>query len=259
MKKTIKRVTAFLLVAIMTFSLCSCNMSELYSEEIIKRASPIPQTKQEIFEYFCKVYQKAREANVKVNYEYSPEASSPDCENSYVESAFVTLAKIMTKKNSDSVEYGNDCTALVPENKLEFKDIRSANIVDIDDPSYRSYTIFLTIWEEKNPTQDDSVFGKIYKLSPKEMILEEMKKASSFYTFGDYDSQCQVGTIRAVVLKETDELSEITLNRKVRITTQITGQGNLSPLGTVDLAFNYEVNEKYTFDWDKPKDSSKSA
>ena len=259
MLKNIKRIIAFALVAVMAFSLCSCSLANVYEEEVIQRASPIPHTKQEIFDYFCMVYNKARDAKIKVDYNYSHKAKSPDCENSDVKDAFLTIAKLMTNGKSESVEYGNDCTALVPENKLELNDIRSANIIDIDDPSYRSYTIVLTIWEDFNPTQDSSVFGKIYKLSPKEEILNEFKKGAAFFTAEDYDSQYNVGQIRAVVLKETDEMSELTLDRNVRVSTNITGQGNLSPIGTVPLSFTYEATERYTFEWEAPKKPAKSA
>ncbi len=251
--KSIKRIIAFALIAVMALSLCSCSLAGVYSEEVIKRASPIPHTKQEIFDYFCMAYNKARDAKVKVDYSYSHKAKSPECENSNVEDAFLTIAKLMTSGRSESVEYGNDCTALVPENKLELKDIRSANIIDIDDPSYRSYTIVLTIWEDSNPTQEDSVFGKIYKLSPKEEILNELKKGADFFTVKDYETRYNVGQIRAVVLKETDEMSELVLERNVGVSTEITGQGNLASVGTVPLSFRYEATESYSFDWEAPK------
>ena len=260
MLKTIKKITAFAMIGVMVFLLCSCSLSlsGIYEEEVIKRASPIPHTKQEIFDYFCMAYNKARNAKVKVDYEYSHSAGSPDCENSNIEDAFGTIAKLMTDNRGESVEYGNDCTSLVPENKLELKDIRSANIIDIDDPSYRSYTIVLTIWEEKNPTQDNSVFGKVYKLSPKEEILNEFKKGASFFTIEDYQSQYQVGQIRATVLKETDEMSEVAFERTVRVSTEITGQGNLASVGTVPLSFDYHATERYNFDWDAPKTTTKA-
>lgn len=253
MLKTFKRFTALALAVVMTFMLCSCSMANIYEEEVIKRASPIPHTKQEIFDYFCMAYKKAREAKVKVDYDYSHKAKSPDCENSYVEDVFDTIAYLMTDGRSESVEYGQDCTALVPENKLELKDIRSANIIDIDDPSYRSYTVVLTIWEDDNPTQDDSIFGKIYKISPKDEILTEFKKGAAFFTADDYETQFNVGVIRAVISKETDEMAEVKLERNVRVSTEITGQGNLAPVGTVPLSFTYEATEKYTFDWEAPK------
>lgn len=252
MKKTLTRVVSLVLIAVMALSLCACGNME---DEVIKRASAIPQTKQEIFDYFCKAIDKAKADKPAISYDLSEKAKSPDCENSHIEEAFATIAKLMTNGTSDSVEYGEDNTAILPQDMFDIKDIKSANIIDIDDTTSRSYTIVMTIWEENNPTQDDSVFGKVYKIAPKDKILEEMKKGASFFTVEDYDSQYNVGTIRAVISKETDKISELKLERSVIVSTEITGQGTLAEVGTVPLTFKYESTEKYGFNWDNPKTS----
>lgn len=251
MKKKLVRIVSLVLVAIMALSLCSCTSN--IEEEEVKRASAIPQTKQEIFDYFCKAVENVKTAKPKVDYSVKEKAKSPDCENSHIEEAFATIAKLMTNGSSDSVEYGQDNSAIMPKNMFDIEDIKSANIIDIDDTTSRSYTIVMTIWEENNPKQDDSVFGKMYKIAPKDQILEEMKKGSAYFTVEDYDSQYNVGTIRAVISKETDRISELSLERSVIVTTVITGQGTLAEVGPVPLSFRYESTEKYSFDWDNPE------
>lgn len=250
MKKKIFRVISLVLAAVMTLSLCSC-MNNM-EDEVIKRASAVPQTKQEIFDYFCKAIDNVKTAKPAISYKLSEKAKSPDCENSNIEAAFATIAKLMTNGKKDGVEYGEDNSALMPSKMFDFKDIKSANIIDVDDITSRSYTIVMTIWEEDNPVQDDSVFGKVYKIAPKEQILEEMKKASAYFTVEDYDSQYNTGTIRATISKETDKISELSLDRNVTVSTEITGQGTLADVGTVPLSFRYESTESYSFDWDNP-------
>ena len=254
MRKKLIRAISLVIVAIMALSLCSCTSN--MEEEVIKRASAVPQTKQEIYDYFCKAIDMVKTEKPKVDYSLSEKAKSPDSENGHIEEAFATIAKLMTNGKGDSVEYGQDNSAIMPKDIFDINDIKSANIIDIDDTTSRSYTIVMTIWEESNPTQDDSVFGKMYKLDPKEQILEEMKKGSAFFTVEDYDSQYNVGTIRAVISKETDRISELRLERSVIVSTEITGQNTLAEVGTVPLSFRYESTESYGFDWDNPKTST---
>lgn len=252
MNKKIKRIVSFLLVAILAFSLCACGEIE---EEVVQRASAIPQTKAEIFDYFCKALDMVKEQTPAVSYGLSQDAGSADCENSNIEAAFPTIAKLMTVGDGAETAYGEDCSAIFPDNKLELNDIKSANIVDIDDVTSRSYTITLTIWDENNPNQDDSVFGKIYKISKDEDILEEMKKASAYFTVESYDAEYQIGTIRAVISKETDRLEELSLERSVEVSTEITGQNTFAEVGTVPLSFNYSSTENYSINWDDPNTS----
>ncbi|MBQ8782751.1 MAG: hypothetical protein IJZ57_03150 [Clostridia bacterium] len=249
MSKKVKRIVSFLLVAVMAFSLCACGEIE---EEVVKRASDIPQTKVEIFDYFCKALDKVVAEKPAVSYGLSNDAGSAECENSSIEAAFPTISKLMTVGDGAETAYGEDCTAIFPNNKLELNDIKSANIIDIDDVTSRSYTIVMTIWDESNPNQDDSVFGKIYKISKDEDILAEMKKASAYFTVESYDADYQIGTIRAVISKETDQLEELHLERTVEVSTEITGQNTFAEVGTVPLSFNYYSTESYTMNWENP-------
>ncbi|MBQ8228676.1 MAG: hypothetical protein IJZ88_06660 [Clostridia bacterium] len=249
MNKKIKRIISLLLVAVMALSFCACGEIE---EEVVKRASAVPQTKAEIFDYFCKALDKVVEEKPAVSYGLSNDAGSADCENSNIEAAFPTIAKLMTVGDGAETAYGEDCSAIFPNNKLELNDIKSANIIDIDDTTSRSYTIVMTIWDENNPNQDDSVFGKIYKISKDEDILAEMKKASAYFTVESYDAEYQIGTIRAVISKETDRLESLQLERNVEVSTEITGQNTFAEVGTVPLSFNYSSTESYDINWDDP-------
>ena len=249
MNKKIKKLVSFLLVAVMALSLCACGEIE---EEVVQRASAIPQTKAEIFDYFCAALDKVVAEKPAVSYGLSNSARGADCENSNIEAAFPTIAKLMTVGDGAEVEYGADNTGVFPTNKLELNDIKSANIIDIDDTTSRAYTIVLNIWDDSNPNQDDSVFGKIYKISKDEDILAEMKKASAYFTVDSYDAQYRIGTIRAVVSKETDRIESLELERTVDITTEITGVNTFAEVGTVPLSFEYSSTESYSMNWDAP-------
>ena len=71
-------------------------------------------------------------------------------------------------------------------------------------------------------------------------------------TIDDYDAQYQVGKIIAVVSKETDRLSELKLEREIRVETEVTGQNTLAEMGTVPLAFTYSSTANYSVNWDDP-------
>lgn len=249
MNKKIKRIVSLFLVAVMALSFCACGEIE---EEVVQRASAIPQTKAEIFDYFCAALDKVVAEKPAISYGLSNSARGADCENSSIEAAFPTISKLMTVGDGAEVEYGADNTGVFPTNKLELNNIKSANIIDIDDTTSRSYTIVMTIWDESNPNQDDSVFGKIYKISKDEDILAEMKKASDFFTVESYDAQYQLGTIRAVISKETDRIESLELERNVLVSTEITGVNTFAEVGTVPLSFEYNSTESYSMNWDAP-------
>lgn len=256
MKKKLIRVVSLLLVAVMAFSLCSCSI-DVEDEEVIRATKHIPQTKQEIFQYFCDAIEKAKAEKPKVDYSVKENAKSPECENSHVKEAFLTISKLMTEGSSKrkglSAEYGKDNSEIIPSTMFDLSDIRSADIIDIDDPTSRSYTVIFTIWEEDDPAEkDDSVFSKFYKIAPKEDILSEMEKASAYFTVNHYESQYKSGRITAVISKEFDTITELHLDRSVIVSTEITGQGSFESVGTAPLSFTYESTENYNFDWDNP-------
>lgn len=250
MNKKFKRVFSLILVAVMALSFCACGEIE---EEVVERASATPQTKAEIFDYFCAALDKVVAEKPAVSYGLSNRARGAECENSNIEAAFPTISKLMTVGDGAEVEYGADNTGVFPTNKLELNDIKSANIIDIDDTTSRSYTIVMTIWDASNPNQDDSVFGKIYKIAKDEDILKEMEKASDFFTVESYDAQYRIGTIRAVVSKETDRIESLELERTVDVTTEITGVNTFAEVGTVPLKFEYSSTESYSMNWDAPE------
>lgn len=249
MKKNLFRAICLVLVAITMFSLCSCGDFE---EEEVKYASAVPQSKEEIFNYFCAALQKVQATNPAISYDVSCKAKSPECENSNIKAAFPTIAGLMTNGTKAETKYGEDCAAVFKGTTLQLLDIKSANIVDINNTTSKSYTIVLKIWEEANPTQDNSIFGRIYKLTDKKEILKEFEKASAYITADDFDTQYSVGTITAVISKDTDQITELHLDRAVQVSTEITGQNTLASIGTVPLSFRYESTENYSFNWEDP-------
>lgn len=251
MYKKFTRFSALILAAIMMFLFCSCGIDT--EEEVIKRASEIPQSKEEIFDYLNKAIALVHEKDPAVSYSLSQKARSPECENSDLKAAFPTIAKFMTGGAKESTEFGEDFTEIFPVNELELNDIRSAEIIDIDDPTSRSYTIILTIWDENAPTQDDSTFGKLYKIPSKDDVLSNLKKSADLIEVNDYDYDYQVGKITAVISKETDHLSELKLDKEVLVSTQLTCKGTLAEIGTVPLSFKYLATASYSVNWDNPE------
>lgn len=263
MNKKLLRVLSIMLAAVMLFSLCSCDSYE-EEEEKIKYASEVPSGKEAIVTRFNEVIATAKAGTPAVKYSLDQSAKSPECENQYVKGSFKTVADMITKESfKRETKFGESAKDILPimdseaVGSLGVTDVRSAYITDnIND---KTYMLVLTINPEKNPKQDNSIYGKLYNITKDEEILEKFKVVENLMTVGAYSASYQTGTIKAVIDKTTDHLVKLELGREVLVETEVTGQGTIANIGTVPLTFKYNSTAKFDLDWDNPETEAVEA
>ena len=256
MNKKLLRVLSIILAAVMLFSLCSCDSYEEEEEEI-KYASAVPSGKEAIVTRFNEVVAAAKAGTPAVKYGLDQSAKSPECENEYVKGAFKTVADMITKESfGEETKFGEPAKDIIPimgsatAGSLGVSDVRSAYVTD--NKTDKTYTLVLTINPEKNPEQDNSVYGKLYNIKKDEDILENFKVVENLMTADSYSASYQSGTVKAVIDKTTDHLVRLELGREVFVETEVTGQGTIANIGTVPLSFTYNSTAKFELDWDNP-------
>lgn len=257
MNKKLFRVLSLVLALVMVFSLCSCDTYQEEEKEI-KYNSEVPADKAEIVARLNDVIAAAKNDKPAISYSLKQGAGGCDCENEYVKAAFKTVSKMITKESfGNSTEYGQDTTDIFPlmgsqqPGSLDVTDVRNAYITD--NASESNYTITITINPEANPDQDNSVYGKMFKIEKDEDILKNFDVVKHLMTADKYSATYKIGTIKAVINKETDHLVKLELHRDARIETEVTGQGTLADVTAVALAFDYNSTANYDLDWDNPE------
>ena len=260
MNKKLIRLISLALAVMMVFSLCSCTggAPEEEEKEPIKYASEAPSGKAEVVDQFNKVMALAKSGKVAISYSLDQGAGGCECENPYVKAAFKTLANKMTGPDFGmSTEYGQPTTDIFPvmgsENAgaLDFTDVRSAIITDNEADT--TYTIIIKINPETNPEQENSTYGKLYKISKDKDILANFDGYKDFATAESYSATYGTGTIKAIVDKATDHIIKLELSRDVKVETEVTGQGTLASVGTVAMTFDYWSTAHYDLNWDNPE------
>lgn len=265
MNKKLIRLLSLALAAVMVFSLCACNGGTAeeettttipYSDQAIKDGDV---AKAELVAKFNKLMAdtKASTEFEGINYWLDQSAGDCECENEYVKASFKTLADKITnndfglsttdEENPASVK---DIFPVMGSDKagaLDLADVRSAVITDNEEDTH--YTIVLKINPETNPEQENSIYGKLYKISKDDEILAEFAKYKDFVTVEKYDATYEIGTIKVVVDKATDHVTKLELGRTAAIETEITGQGTLASVGTVPLKFKYYSTANYEITW----------
>lgn len=258
MNKKLMRFISLTLAVLMVFSLCSCGENAVEEEETtIKYASEAPSGKAEVLERFNAVLKTAKEGKVAISYSLGQGAGGCDCENPYVKGAFKTIANKVTNNDFGmSTEYGQPTTDIFPlmgsdkAGALDLTDVRSAIITD--NQGDQTYTIIIKINPETNPDQDNSIYGKLYKIEKDEDVLAIFDSVKDFMTVESYSATYGTGTIKAIVDKTTDHIIKLELSRDVRVETEITGQGTLASVGTVPMSFDYWSTAHYDLNWDNP-------
>lgn len=266
MNKKLIRLFSLALAVMMVFSLCSCSGTapEDEEKEPIKYASEIPSGKAEVIEQFNKVMAIAKSGKVAISYSLDQGAGGCECENPYVKASFKTLANKMTDTDFGmSTEYGESTKDIFPlmgtENagSLDFTDVSSAIITDNEGDT--NYTIIIKINPETNPEQENSIYGKLYKISKDEDILKNFDGYKDFATADSYSATYGTGTIKAIVDKSTDHIVKLELSRDVKVATEVTGQGTLASVGTVAMTFDYWSTAHYDLNWDNPETADVEA
>ena len=260
MNKKLIRLISLAIAVMMIFSLCACSGSPVEEEEKepIKYASEAPSGKAEVVDQFNKVMAIAKSGKAAISYSLDQGAGGCECENPYVKAAFKTLANKMTGNDYGmSTEYGQPATDIFPlmgsesAGSLDFTDVSSAIITDNEADT--TYTIIIKINPETNPEQENSVYGKLYKISKDEDILKNFDGYEDFATVESYSATYGVGTVKVIVDKATDHIIKLELSRDVKIETEVTGHGTLASVGTVAMTFNYWSTAHYDLNWDNPE------
>lgn len=97
---------------------------------------------------------------------------------------------------------------------------------------------------------DEESVNRAFSMRDKAPVLEEMKKASSYFTVDDYSVAFNGCTITITVNAVTDDILTVTYDKNMIISTNVTGVGSLEYLGTQDLTFNCTDRMEYKFGWD---------
>lgn len=259
MNKKLLRFFSLTLAVLMIFSLCSCagNVEEEEEEEI-KYASEVPAGKAEVLARFNEVMKTAKEGKPAISHSLGQGAGGCECENATIKGGFKTIANKITNNDfAMSTEYGQPTTDVFPlmgtdeAAVLTLTDIRSAIITDNEGDT--TYTIIIKINPETNPEQENSIYGKLYKIEKDEDILKHFDVVKDFMTADSYSATYGTGTIRAIVDKATDHIIKLELSRDVRVETEVTGHGTLESVGTVPMSFDYNSTAHYDLNWDNPE------
>lgn len=91
---------------------------------------------------------------------------------------------------------------------------------------------------------------KAYSMHDKNAILNEMGKASSYFTVDDYSVDFDGCTITATFNAVTDNLLSVTYDKNMKVSTVVNGVGDLDYLGKQDLTFGCTDRMEYHFGWD---------
>ena len=268
MNNKLIRLLALALVAISVFSLCACSSTSETDETTTAvpyaEGAVIPDNKAEVVDKFNQLMAKTKEATdfEEMKYWLDHDAGGIECENATVTAAFKLMSDnvanekhelfSMTTKNEEKKITAKDCFPVMGSDKagaLNLADVRSAVITD--NRMDEHYTLIIKINPETNPNQDDSIYGKLYKISKDEDILAEFAKYKDFFTVGNYSATYGEGTIKMIVDKKTDRVTKLELSRNVVVETTITGQGTLkSEIGAdVPVKFNYNSTANYEIIW----------
>lgn len=260
MNKKLMRFFSLTLAVLMIFSLCSCagNSTEEEEKEEIKYASEVPAGKAEIIARFNEVIKTAKEGKPAISYSLGQGAGGCESENPYIKGAFKTIANKITDNDFGmSTEYGQPTTDIFPimgseeAGSLSLTDVRSAIITDNEGDT--TYTIIIKINPETNPDQENSIYGKLYKIEKDEDILKHFDVVKDFMTAESYSATYGTGTIKAIVDKTTDHIIKLELSRDIRVETEVTGHGTLESVGTVPMSFDYNSTAHYDLNWDNPE------
>ncbi len=226
--------------------------TEYSSEDLVKNT-------QTIFEYFDVHINELKTQKAAVNMSVSKSTGKatdengeeiPISDNDYVNVAITNLDNLMLNTDGDSIDYGEDLTEFLPikgENyvsKLTLDEVESATC--IDNGTTRTITITL-----KSPSLPTTI-EKSYDMGNIDDIMAEFEKANAYMTAEKPTltyKNCQIILTANV---ETDAITAIEYIKTIDVSTTVTGEGELSGIGTVPVNFNYRSSVKYDIDHADP-------
>jgi hypothetical protein len=226
--------------------------TEYSPEDLVKNT-------QTIFEYFDVHINELKTQKAAVNMSVSKSTGKatdengeelPISDNDYVNVAITNLDNLMLNTTGDSIDYGEDLTKFLPikgENyvsKLTLDEVESATCVD----NGATRTITITLKSPSLPT----TIEKAYDMGNIDVIMAEFEKANAYMTAEKPTltyKNCQIILTANV---ETDEITAIEYIKTIDVSTTVTGEGELSSIGTVPVNFNYRSSVKYDIDHSDP-------
>lgn len=266
MKSSIKKIIAVIVTGIIVFTLASCSVTEKIQGYFVEETSTTvpytnksekPSNTKEVVDYFNRVsadLKKAEPFNVTLSRDFS--ANDFESENEHLKAAFPTVADFVIKYAGDEfvdrslegtpVEVypleGSSVASIV-----DFKQVKLATCSQTDD----YFVITMDFKDDATPLEADGL-SKVFNTNDKEAILKEIAKASDLITVSDYDVEYNGGRIVCTVERGTDNIVSASYSRVIKVTADVTGQGELAGVKNEKVVFNLTENENYTVNWDKP-------
>ncbi len=266
-KKTKKLIALFLAFAsVLALSGCSDSFEAKWegfwegrqdtttTEGVSESKTHIPVEAGEIVNYFNSLVKNVKSVRPKFSWSEKGDVSEAKSSNQLLADAIPTIKGLIFNKEESDHTYGEalseyyQLSGNVNSDAVSFDDVLSAQCTQVDD----NYEILITLKDEasKNVT---TLTAKYFELTNKSDVLAEFQKAKDYLTVSDYDEFLTGSTIKCVVSRLTDEVSSITYTKSAQITTQVTGAGELTQIGMVDLSFIYTDTISYSgFDFADP-------
>lgn len=278
MKSSVKKILAIVLTGIIVFALASCSVTEKVQEYFVEETtvtepytnkSEKPDNVSEIVAYFNSIsadLKKSEPYNITMSRDFS--AGDFESENKHLKAAFPTVAKFIIN-NSDFLDKGlngkeelengtisNIVHVYPTEGSMDssnvlLKHVKLATCSQTSD----NYVITIDFKDDASPLEAGGL-GEVFNVNDKDAILEELKGASDLLTIKDYDVEYNGGKIVCTVDRGTDRIVSATYSRAIKVTADVTGQGEFASIKNEKVTFNLYENENYTIDWVNPESTT---
>lgn len=268
--KTI-RVLSVALVLVIMFALASCNFLKTTEDETTETEAPvvalteIPSTPAETLAYFNRVMNSIKAENPGVSMERKRDVKDVSADGAKGEisevASLVSLAKNYMEvfdKKSETSEYGKTLNEFIPVkgsslvSALTLDDIATATCtLKEDDDKY--YILTVVLKDVENPGAFSSI-GKAFDLDiDKTSVLEQFQNYTDNVTVSDYSTLYTGCSITVTIFKGTDQVTNISYNKNVVVTSDVVFNGELAVWGdaTVKLTFT-ETKDYKDFVWEEP-------
>ncbi len=268
--KTI-RVLSVALVLVIMFVLASCNFLNTGEDETtetettVVALTEIPSTPADTLAYFNRVINAVKAQKPGVSMERKRDVKDVSAVGAKGEisevGSLVSLAKkymeVLDKK-SETSEYGKDLNDFIPVkgsplvSALTLDDIVTANCTLKEDDD-RYYTLTIVLKDVENPGTFSPI-GRAFDLDiDKTAVLEQFQSFTDNVTVSDYSTLYTGCSITATIFKGTDQVTNISYNKNVVVTSDVVFNGELASWGdaTVKLTFTETKNYK-DFVWEEP-------
>lgn len=270
MKSSVKKILAVVLTGAIVFALASCSVTEKVQSYFVEETSTtVPYTNKsekpmktnEIVDYFNRIsadLKKAEPYNVTLSRDFS--ANDFESENSHLKAAFPTVAdfiieyadeKFFERELSGTPVEVYPLEASAVSSIVDFKQVELATCSQTDD----YFVITIDFKDDATPLEADGL-SKVFNTNDKEAILEEIAKASDLMKVNDYDVEYNGGRIVCKVERGTDNIVSATYSRVIKVTADVTGQGEFASVKNEKVTFNLTENENYTVNWTNPEEAT---